>query len=487
MVPGNGQPLGPGSLLRVTFSDGTRVLRFISRTERTGVSGSGSRSWFETPLPQVPVQAELVEGELALDDSGLVFERHGGLGLAPEHPRWMAMVLCYESDLVWPHDSWTALPLMPASEALDPPSAVRLTHPNDCDDYASIVPDDFFDPLWAPGNDESGDGVHCLALNSEIAQLVVPDLYSPGDLAETEFILEPISFAGPEFAPCVPAPATGEQAVPPKSLDGLRLDPRVASDRAQIVALQQGLISFAEAIRSFVVLLDVPPGLDQQIVKSWRTQFDSSYAAAFHPWPKCALSDDNRDALILVPPSAFAAGVIAQTEFLFGIPHGPANRILAGAVDVSDRLSPARHDELHPLGINVMLRERDGILLSAARTMSSDSQYRQLSVRRLMLMLIRTLDREMQWTVFEPNNNALRREIVQLLRGFLRRLFDAGAFAPASPEQAYFVRCDETLNPSYVTDAGRLIVEIGVAPAEPIEFIVLRIERSGDGSLQVEG
>ena len=179
--------------------------------------------------------------------------------------------------------------------------------------------------------------------------------------------------------------------------------------------------------------------------------------------------------------------MIAQTEFLFGIPHGPANRILAGAVDVSDRLSPARHDELHPLGINVMLRERDGILLSAARTMSSDSQYRQLSVRRLMLMLIRTLDREMQWTVFEPNNNALRREIVQLLRGFLRRLFDAGAFAPASPEQAYFVRCDETLNPSYVTDAGRLIVEIGVAPAEPIEFIVLRIERSGDGSLQVEG
>ena len=54
MVPGNGQPLGPGSLLRVTFSDGTRVLRFISRTERTGRFRFGIPSWFETPLPQVP-------------------------------------------------------------------------------------------------------------------------------------------------------------------------------------------------------------------------------------------------------------------------------------------------------------------------------------------------------------------------------------------------------------------------------------------------
>lgn len=481
-----GQPVTAGALLRLTFTDGTRVVRFVNSPERLGVDRSRWRATFDTPSPQVPDQIEIVEGELALDDGDLVFERHTALGLAPEHPRWMATVLCYESDLAWPHESWIAAPLPPTSAALEALVAVKFTHPDDCDDYAAIVHDDFFDAEWVLGNDEPGVGVHCLTHNSEIAQVVVPDLYSPGELAPLEPILDVRSFAGPEFAPCVPATPPGTQGSKPKDLEGLRLDPRIPSDRAQIIALQSRLVDLAEALRFFIVLLDVPPGLDQRAVKSWRAAFDSSYAAAYHPWAKVSRPDDDRDALILVPPSAFAAGTIANTELLFGIPHGPANRVLAGAVDVAERVSPARHDELHPMGINVVLRERDGIMLSAARTLSSDPQYRQLSVRRLMLMLRRTLDREMQWTVFEPNNASLRREVSQLLRSFLKRLFDQGAFAPSAPEQAYFVRCDESLNPSYVADAGRLVVEVGVAPSEPIEYIVLKIERAGDGSLRVE-
>jgi len=38
-----------------------------------------------------------------------------------------------------------------------------------------------------------------------------------------------------------------------------------------------------------------------------------------------------------------------------------------------------------------------------------------------------------------------------------------------------------------VIDAGRLICEIGIAPAEPLEFIVLRIARDGDGTLRIGG
>jgi diaminohydroxyphosphoribosylaminopyrimidine deaminase/5-amino-6-(5-phosphoribosylamino)uracil reductase len=37
-----------------------------------------------------------------------------------------------------------------------------------------------------------------------------------------------------------------------------------------------------------------------------------------------------------------------------------------------------------------------------------------------------------------------------------------------------------------VVDAGRLVVEIGVAPAEPLEFLVLRLARDGEGTLRVE-
>ena len=82
--------------------------------------------------------------------------------------------------------------------------------------------------------------------------------------------------------------------------------------------------------------------------------------------------------------------------------------------------------------------------------------------------------------------NALRAEIRLLLQNYLRQLYRLGAFRGATEEQAFFVRCDETNNPAYITDAGRLIAEIGVAPAEPLEFIVLRLARNGDGTLTMK-
>jgi phage tail sheath protein FI len=161
--------------------------------------------------------------------------------------------------------------------------------------------------------------------------------------------------------------------------------------------------------------------------------------------------------------------------------------IAAQVVDVADVVSPARHDQLHPLGINVYLRDRDGVRLTAARTLSRDPQYRQLTVRRLMTLLKLTLDQQMQWAVFEPNNAALRLEVRLLLTTFLRGLFLQGAFSGANEAESFFVRCDDTNNPPYITDAGKLIAEIGVAPSEPIEFIVVRLSLNGDGTLSIQG
>jgi uncharacterized protein len=68
---------------------------------------------------------------------------------------------------------------------------------------------------------------------------------------------------------------------------------------------------------------------------------------------------------------------------------------------------------------------------------------------------------------------------------FLRQLFIAGAFKGQTPQQAYFVRCDETLNTPQVVDSGRLIAQIGVAPAEPLEYIILQFSRQADGTLRI--
>ena len=92
----------------------------------------------------------------------------------------------------------------------------------------------------------------------------------------------------------------------------------------------------------------------------------------------------------------------------------------------------------------------------------------------------------MHWMVFEPNTPSLWSEVRHLLNNYLRQLFIAGAFKGESEEEAFFVRCDAELNHRRIVDAGQVIAEIGVAPAEPLEFIAVRITRGGDGTLAVE-
>jgi hypothetical protein len=521
------------------------------------------------------VPAELVEvvrANLLVDDGGGREESHQALGLAPDHPRWIAAVLCDESRLVWPDATWIDRALSPASAALTAPPRSATFSGGD-DRWADVVPEDFFDPEWVTGGEDEERptaGVHAIADVREIALLATPDLYSPGPLVEAENV-----FASPERPPrfvrcetddesdsdpvrllriepraggiaggtavvlrgegfvaaglevrfggalagsvtlvsateihCTTPPRSGAGEVDvrivcaagkavvalgflylpglPNELPGLALDPRIPGDLARIVALQRMLVDFAEDVREFAVLLDVPPRIRPRQVLDWRSKLSSMWAAAYHPWIRVARLDDGRDALIRVNPSAVAAGIIARQEIAFGVQHGPANVLAVHAVDVDERIPPARHDELHQSAVNVFLRERDGILLTAGRTLSRDPSWRQLSVRRLVTMVERALDRQMQWTAFEPNGRRLRGQVNDLLRTFLRGLWRANAFAGATEDEAFFVRCDDALNPPPVTDLGRLIVEVGLAPAEPLEFIVLRLTRDGDRLLFTE-
>jgi phage tail sheath protein FI len=263
------------------------------------------------------------------------------------------------------------------------------------------------------------------------------------------------------------------------------LDPGDPVDLAEIVRRQLRLVKVAALRRRFVALLDVPAGLPPRGVTAWRAEFDSSYAAAYHPWLGVPRVGDPRREIVLVPPSAFAAGIVAARERRLGLPWGPANVLATGAVLAADVVNDAQHDELHLLGINVYRAERDGFRLTAARTLASDPEYRQLSVRRLMTMLTLAIDRELQWLVFEPNTPALRDGLRRTLTDFLREQHRRQAFAGDSEATSFFVRCDDGLNPPSSQAQGRLLAEVGVAPAAPLEYLLLRVTQDVDGALQV--
>lgn len=489
LAAGQSVPAGARLRLRVDGAESHHWVRARSTDRLTGLVALT----LDAPVPcfdlaraagpcgpaSVRVEEVLVDLTVQLAPESLV-EHHDGLGLDPVHPRYVGSVLAADS---------VVLRLREGTGRIEPVGLggdVRIASGEfveGVDRDAAVVPEDFFHGSgvpgrsWVPG-DEPGEGLHAITDHTDVGLLCLPDLYCPFPAVEDAEVADP-SLGGAQFAECVGA-APWMQGDRADDLAGLRRDPQLDLD--SIVALQQQVVTLAEQLAGPVALLDVPPGLTESGIRAWRGSLTSSYAAAYHPW----LRVPRGDRLATTTPSAAAAGVIAARELRDGIPTGPANEIVVGAVDVSDAVDPVGHGELHHLGINVLARERDGVRLTGARTLSHDPHLRQLSVRRLMVAIRRTLEQRMQWVAFESHHHLLRADVRHVVRTFLRGLARQGAFAGATEDESFFVRCDESTNPPWVVDAGRLVVEVGVAPAHPMEFIEVTLSFDGDATARAE-
>jgi len=83
--------------------------------------------------------------------------------------------------------------------------------------------------------------------------------------------------------------------------------------------------------------------------------------------------------------------------------------------------------------------------------------------------------------VFEPNDRPLWQDIKRDVSAFLRTIWRAGALMGRTPEQAFFVKCDEETNPQEEIDQGKVIIQVGIAPVKPAEFIIFRIGQFSGG------
>jgi Bacteriophage tail sheath protein len=256
-----------------------------------------------------------------------------------------------------------------------------------------------------------------------------------------------------------------------------------------VKAIQLALVSHCEAMGDRMAILDAPPGLDALQVKQWRVEksgFDTKFAALYWPWVK--VYDPGTGQADFVPPSGAVAGVWSRSDDGRGVHKAPANEVVRGALDVALDVTRVEHDLLNPEGINVIrsLPGR-GIRIWGARTLSSDPAWRYLNVRRLFNYLEASILGGTQWVVFEPNDLDLWQRIHRTITAFLLGVWRSGALAGAAPEQAFYVKCDGETNPPDVVDRGQVIVEIGVAPVKPAEFVVFRLSQLVGGGQALEG
>ena len=235
--------------------------------------------------------------------------------------------------------------------------------------------------------------------------------------------------------------------------------------------VQDALIDLCENLKDRFAILDCPRTRDVDQVQRWRRRTDSSYCAYYWPWLKIPVGDEDER---VVPPSGAIAGIYARRDSEDGVHHPPANLGLEGVLDVSLRVTEDHLGALNAEGVNV-IRNLRGIRPWGARTAASDPDWRYINVRRLFIMLRRALEAGTAWVPFEHNSPNTWEKVEDLVRAFLGTLHGMGMFAGGKPEEAFFVKCDEETNPPEVVDRGMLVCEIGVAPAIPAEFIVIRV------------
>ena len=213
---------------------------------------------------------------------------------------------------------------------------------------------------------------------------------------------------------------------------------------------------------------------------------DSGMGAAYTPW--LSVVDPVTGTRTACPPSGHICGLYAQTDARRGVWKAPANVAVRGALDLTRRFSADEQGILNPLGVNVIRMFPDGIRVWGARTLGDPAgDWLYVPVRRLTTMISQSLQQGTRWVVFEPNDLRLWKSLRRDIGAFLNGLWREGALAGATPEQAYFVKCDAETTTQADIDQGKVFAIIGIAPVKPAEFVIIRISQSSGDAPEGEG
>jgi phage tail sheath protein FI len=266
----------------------------------------------------------------------------------------------------------------------------------------------------------------------------------------------------------------------------------VAAPGARTADVQTAIIDHCSGLKDRFAVLDGQVTTTIDVASIQDTVGDNIYAAMY--FPQIQITDQTlvpdppkpieewktaAGARLFLPPSAHMAGIYARVDQTRGVHKAPANEGVRGALALEYLVTNNEQGELNRNGINV-IRGFDGNLkVWGARTLGGDGngEFKYINVRRLMNFMEESIDEGTQFVVFEPNNPALWQKIVRAVTAFLTNVWRDGALFGLTPEEAFFVKCDETTNPPEVRELGQVVTEIGVAIVKPAEFVIFRISQ----------
>jgi hypothetical protein len=263
----------------------------------------------------------------------------------------------------------------------------------------------------------------------------------------------------------------------------------LGSANAFVTKIHTALLRMAAARGDIFAVLALPREFSpqaslayvQNLVRSMRQSGDTealSFGALYTPWLVVKEMDGSTAP---APPDGAAAGQIAGRALTKGAWVAPANLPLT-AVAALDRIidgEPRRH--LFDAQVNVYTAEMLGFVDHQASTLSVDPNLTSIGTRRLLSLVRRILVDAAMSAVFQPDDRRHRAAVQGQLQQALADLFRQGALAGDTASQAYQVVADDTVNPPGSVNAGRLIVDVRVAPARSLTYLTIRLFENQDG------
>lgn len=247
------------------------------------------------------------------------------------------------------------------------------------------------------------------------------------------------------------------------------------------------LLDYAASREDVFVVIDPSSGdVDTQLTLA-ESYDDSSFGAVYYP--NVTIADPTvttKGAVRTASPAGAILGLYSTTDSSRGVfkaPAGTGSR-LADVVAVQT-LTNAELDLMNSATAPVnpiKYVPGSGFVVMGARTLKPGYADRYIPIRRSLIYLRKSLTDITNYAVFEPNDAVLWRSLNATVSAFLTDFWSQGGLRGDTPEEAFFVKCDEELNTLAVIDEGKVIMEIGVALQRPAEFVIIKIGQFDGGA-----
>ena len=233
---------------------------------------------------------------------------------------------------------------------------------------------------------------------------------------------------------------------------------------------------------------------DADGIKAYAAPFRAKkvYGALYAPWIQIANPlDTGSNPVLEVPPDGHVLGVYARIAAVSGVWRAPAgdDAVINLALGVRFPMTDADLTDLvENGGVNgIRAVPGSGIVIDSSRTLSTDTRWWYVNVRRLFNFVKVSLRDSLRFVAQEPHDDALRRRVkFNVVTPFLLGLWRQGAFGSDPAEQVFTVKCDASNNPPAQVQQGFFTLEVFFYPVKPAEKIIITVGQQDSGATASE-